>query len=179
MRRFFVRLISLLGLIWAFGLVWFIVSLPDPAPMSKTDAIVVLTGGPGRIQRGLDVLTAGQAKRMLVSGVDPVVRPKELAKLEGVSPAIFQCCVDLGKMAIDTRSNAIETAAWLTRQKARSVRLVTTDWHMRRARYELDRMLDPGVRVVEDGVVSNASFVVLFTEYHKYLFRQVGGLLGA
>jgi uncharacterized SAM-binding protein YcdF (DUF218 family) len=179
MRRFLIRLVSLAGLAWAFGLVWFIVTLQDPAPLSKTDTIVVLTGGPGRIQRGLDVLQAGQAKRMLVSGVDPVVRPKELAKLEGVSPAIFQCCVDLGKMAIDTRSNAIETAAWLTREKARSVRLVTTDWHMRRARFELDRVLDPGVSVVQDGVVSNASFVVLFTEYHKWLFRRLGGFLGA
>lgn len=178
MKRALTRLLAIAVLAWAFGLAWFVVSLPNPAPLAKTDAIVVLTGGPGRLQRGLDVLKAGHAKRLLVSGVDPSVKPRELAKLQRVPDALFECCVDLGKMAIDTRSNAIETAAWLKRQKAKSVRLVTTDWHVRRARFELERVTGDDVVITSDAVVSHASFFVLFKEYHKWLFRRLSGGLG-
>lgn len=178
MKRFLSRLFALAVLAWAFGLAWFVISLPDPAPLAKTDAIVVLTGGPGRVQRGLSVLKAGYAKRLLVSGVDPAVKPKELARVQGVPTALIECCVDLGKMAIDTRSNAIETSAWLKRQKAKSVRLVTNDWHLRRARYELERVIGDDVKIVGDGVVSHASFFMLFKEYHKWLLRRLSGGLG-
>src|SRR5690606_22838652 len=43
------RLISLLFLAWVLGFAWFALLPPMPAPPQKTDAIVVLTGGPGRI----------------------------------------------------------------------------------------------------------------------------------
>src|SRR3546814_978598 len=43
------RLISLLFLAWVLGFAWFALLPPMPAPtQQKTDAIVVLTGGPGR-----------------------------------------------------------------------------------------------------------------------------------
>ena len=53
--------------------------LPRPADDRPTDAIVVLTGGANRIERGLDLLQRGRAKRLLVSGVDRTVRPVDLA----------------------------------------------------------------------------------------------------
>ncbi|MBU0864395.1 MAG: YdcF family protein, partial [Alphaproteobacteria bacterium] len=61
------RLISLLFLAWVLGFAWFALLLPLPAPAQKTDAIVVLTGGPGRIDRALERLEAGDAKRLLIS----------------------------------------------------------------------------------------------------------------
>src|SRR3546814_2931561 len=63
------RLISLLLLAWVLGFAWFALLLPLPAAPQKTDAIVVLTGGPGRIDRGLEMLEKGDAKRLLISGV--------------------------------------------------------------------------------------------------------------
>ena len=73
------RLISLLFLAWVLGFAWFALLLPLPAGDQTTDAIVVLTGGPGRIDRGLELLEAGRAKRLLISGVAREVKPKELA----------------------------------------------------------------------------------------------------
>src|SRR3546814_10400995 len=70
----------------------------------------LLTGGAGRIGRGLDLLQAGAAKTMLISGVDRDVRPRELAVAYNVPEKLFDCCITLGHEAIDTRSNAIETA---------------------------------------------------------------------
>ena len=66
-------------LVYAFGFLGFAVSLPKPVAGEPTDAVVVLTGGPGRIARGLAVVEQGLAKEMFVSGVDPEVRPAEFA----------------------------------------------------------------------------------------------------
>ena len=172
------RLVSLVLTVWLLGWAWFVVSLPRAAGDTKTDAIVVLTGGAGRIQRGLDHLAHGHARRMLVSGVDPAVRLGELAQLQNAPANLFACCVDLGKDAVDTRSNAVEAAQWLRRRHFRSVRLVTTDWHMPRARFELKRAVGADVTVIPDAVDSAPGFVTLFAEYNKYLLRRVSALVG-
>ena len=172
------RLISLLFLAWVLGFAWFALLPPMPAPPQKTDAIVVLTGGPGRIDRALDLLEAGQAKRVLISGVAREVKPKELAAEYRRPQALFDCCIALGFEAEDTRSNATEVASWVARRNYRSIRLVTTDWHMRRARYELGRALGDKVTILPDAVRSQPSFSTLFREYHKYLAGLAGGVLG-
>ena len=172
------RTIVLLLILWALGFAAFMLSLGKPLDGRKTDAIVVLTGGPGRIDRGLAVLRAGDAKRMLVSGVDPDVRPGEFAAQYKIDRKLFANSIDLGWQAVDTRSNADETRKWVERHKYRSVRLVTSDWHMPRARLELAHQL-PGVEVIGDGVPSQPGFAMLFREYHKYLVRRIALLLGA
>src|SRR3546814_1075735 len=143
------RLISLLFLAWVLGFAWFALLPPMPAPPQKTDAIVVLTGGPGRIDRALELLEDGQAKRVLISGVAREVKPKELAAEYKRPLALFDCCVALGFDAEDTSSNATEVASWVARRGYRTVRLVTTDWHMRRAHYEIGRAVGKDVRSEE------------------------------
>lgn len=170
------RAISLAILVWAIGFLWFVVALPRPAEDARTDAVIVPTGGPGRIARGLAVLDSGQADRMLVSGVDPEVRPQEFAAEFGVSPRRMACCVTLGFAAVDTRSNAAETAKWVAQNEVRSLRLVTTDWHMRRAAGELDRMLPGHVKVIRDAVPSQPDLRTLFLEYHKLIASRIAGL---
>ncbi len=175
------RLASLLLLLWVGGFALFAVSLPRVASARRTDAVVVLTGGPGRIERGLALLAGGKAKRLLISGVDRTVRPHELARRYAGSGRAFACCVDLGREAVDTRSNAEETAAWMRRRGYRSVRLVTTDWHMPRARFELAHALEAAgapVAIVPDGVPSEPGLTALLREYDKYLLRRGAVLAG-
>lgn len=173
------RLISALLLAWLFGFAWFAIALPRPLDGEKTDAIVVLTGGEGRIQRGLAVLEQGLAPRLLVSGVDRNVRPVEFAVEYQVPATLMVCCVTLGFEATDTRSNARETARWIAVNKVQSVRLVTSDWHMRRAAYELERMQPPGLKVLRDAVPSRPSLRMLFLEYNKLLARRLAALWGS
>jgi uncharacterized SAM-binding protein YcdF (DUF218 family) len=170
------RVLSLLLLVWAFGFLWFAVTLPHPAPDARTDAVFVLTGGKGRVERGVDLLQRHQAPRLLVSGVGRSVRPAEFQQVYHVPPALMQCCVTLGFAAFDTRSNAREAARWVAANRVRSVRLVTSDWHMRRARFELDRRLPPGIAVIEDAVRSEPSLRILFLEYNKLLARWLQAL---
>lgn len=172
------RILSLLFLAYILGFAWFALLLPLPAAPAKTDAIVVLTGGPGRIDRALERLEAGDAKRLLISGVDRNVKPKELAAEYQRPEQLFDCCIALGFEAVDTRSNGSEVAAWVARRNYKSVRLITTDWHMRRARYELERAVGDRVAILPDAVRSQPSLKTLVREYHKYLLGRAGGLIG-
>ena len=171
------RALSFLLLIYVLGYALFAVLLPKAAGDQRTDAIVVLTGGAKRIERGIELLERGRAERMLVSGVERTVRPVDLARTYEANEALFDCCIDLGRESVDTRSNAEETAQWLRRNKFRTVRLVTTDWHMPRARFELARQTDD-IEVLGDAIQSNPSFTQLFTEYNKYLLRHAAILIG-
>lgn len=172
------RVFSFIILAWMLGFVWFALLLPQPAAIAQTDAVVVLTGGPNRIDRGLEILKAGKSRKMLISGVDRDVKPAELAAQYPGSDRYFTCCIDLGFQSVDTRSNALETARWATRNKVKSLRLVTHDWHMRRARFELDRALPSDITVTNDAVATQPSLNALFKEYNKYWLRAVASLAG-
>ncbi|OQW80481.1 MAG: hypothetical protein BVN32_01085 [Proteobacteria bacterium ST_bin14] len=172
------RVLGIAAIAWLLGFAWFMAFLPGPLDNRRTDAIVVPTGGPGRIDRGIALLKTGAAKRMLVTGVAPGVRPVDLAIEYRTSPQLFTCCIDLGREAVDTRSNAEETRGWVRRHGYRSVRLVTADWHLRRARLELTHALGPDIRVEGDGVAGTPRFLLLLAEYDKYLVRRVALWLG-
>jgi uncharacterized SAM-binding protein YcdF (DUF218 family) len=172
------RSLSFLLLLYALGYAAFAVLLPKPGDERTTDGIVVLTGGAGRMERGLELMVQGKAKRMLVSGVDRSVRPIELVRHHEADPALFKCCIDLGREAVDTRSNAEETTRWAKRHKLKTVRLVTTDWHMPRAGFELARQAGDAAEVYGDAVPSKPRFTTLFTEYNKYLLRRAAVLVG-
>jgi uncharacterized SAM-binding protein YcdF (DUF218 family) len=171
------RFAAFLVLLYVLGYALFAVALPEAGDDRQTDAIVVLTGGAKRLERGIDLLERGRAQRMLISGVDRAVRPSELASRYKTEQRLFDCCIDLGREAVDTRSNAEETANWLSRHKFKSVRLVTTDWHMPRARFELSRKSE-NLTVFADAIPSSPTFRTLFTEYNKYILRQAAVLVG-
>jgi uncharacterized SAM-binding protein YcdF (DUF218 family) len=174
----FRRILAVLFLVWVIGFLWFVVALPGPAGAEPADAVIVPTGGAGRIAHGLAVLDDGLAEKLLVSGVDPEVRASEFAAEFGVDEAQMQCCVTLGFAAVDTRSNATETAKWVAQNEVTSLRLVTSDWHMRRAAGELDRALPASVTVIRDAVPTEGHFTVLLLEYHKLIASRLAGFAG-
>ncbi len=173
------RFLAAVVLVYLFGFLAFAVSLPRPLAGGRSDAVIVPTGGPGRIARGLKVVENGQAKQLFVSGVDPEVKPGEFAAEFDVSRRMMDCCVTLGFLAVDTRSNAGEAAAWLAKNEYTSVRLVTTDWHMARTTAEFREVLPANVRIVQDAVKSEPGLGTLFLEYNKLLAAAVSqGLPG-
>jgi uncharacterized SAM-binding protein YcdF (DUF218 family) len=169
------RIASLLLLFYALGFVFFAFTLGKPAPATAaaTDAAVVLTGGKGRIEHAVDVIRQGKAKRLLVSGADPSVTKGDLARRIPGSSGLLKCCVDLGSESVDTRSNAEETGRWLAAHHFKSFRLITSDWHMRRARYEFRKVLKGKYEIVPDAVQTEPSFITLFSEYNKYVLRRL------
>ncbi len=166
-------------LAWMLGLILFSLTLPGPVPLSvKSDGVVVLTGGAGRFRRGLAVVEAGAARRMLVSGVGENTSRRQLAAAFGVATRRLRF-TDLGYQAVDTRSNAEETARWVAKHEYKSIRLVTSASHMRRARLELSRVLPAQVKVLSDAVPSEPKAPGLAFEYSKWLARRGALLLGA
>jgi uncharacterized SAM-binding protein YcdF (DUF218 family) len=176
--RFLSRLLSFGLLLYVLGYALFAVLLPRAAGEERTDAVVVLTGGSGRLERGFEIVERGLARRMLISGVERTVRPVELAAAYEVDPRLFECCVVLGRESFDTRSNADEVARWVERRRIRSIRLVTNDLHMPRARYELRKRVGDELIIVADAVPTNPDLSAIFIEYNKYLLGLAADLIG-
>lgn len=178
MIRWFFRILAAVVALYAIGFAIFAMTLPKPAADERTDAIVVLTGGTGRLERGFDLIQRHVAGQMLISGVERSVRPQELAAHYNVDPALFDCCILLGREAVDTRTNADEVGAWVARRRLHSIRLVTNDVHMLRARHEIGRRLPADVTVVEDAVPSHPDIWQICREYNKMLLGWAAGLIG-
>ncbi len=121
------------------GLQHFVLNLPkiSSAVGPATDGIVVITGGQQRLADGLHLLQSGAGKALLVSGVGRGVSKSILAdELDLGAPAmtLLDCCVTLEFRASDTRGNALAASQWAAKNKFRSLRLVTSNYHMPRAK---------------------------------------------
>ena len=178
------RLLALLGVVgiaWLIGLLVFVSSLPRQAsePERKTDAIVVLTGGSLRLGEGIALLRAGAAKRMFISGVPATIDLNQLMQSINDHAGELACCIELGHEAEDTPGNAREIANWVAREKLRSIRFVTSAYHMPRSLLEL-RSIAPQIEVVPHPVFSRnvrqeewwrwpGTADLLIGEYHKYI----------
>lgn len=173
-------------LVWSAGLYVFATFIPDnPVPPDeKTDAIVVLTGGAGRIGEGLSLLAAGNARKLFVSGVYRGVDVQALLKLAQRAPGDLECCISLGYAADSTRGNAAETAEWIAREGFRSIRLVTASYHMPRSLLEFRHALPGDVRIVPHPVFPagfysenwwrwRGSARLAISEYHKYILARI------
>ncbi len=168
-------------LLWLGGFLLFAAQLPrqsDERPV-PADAIVVLTGGAGRLQVGLQLLSAGKGEKMLISGVEPGITVAELQAGQGVDTDKFDCCIELGYRARDTRGNAMETAQWMARHGYRSLQLVTASYHMPRSLLLFHRAM-PAVMLVANPVFPEhvklakwwlfpGTMKLLAMEYSKYL----------
>jgi uncharacterized SAM-binding protein YcdF (DUF218 family) len=166
--------VILLGAAWLGGLGWFWLTLPQPLSASvRTDGVVALTGGEGRLAKAIDVLQRAKAQRLLISGAHKDAGPRSLARELGAPLKLFRCCVDIGHAAGDTIGNATEVAAWVDRHGFKSVRLVTSDYHMPRSLLEVRSRLE-GVTVIADPVPApDHGWRTIVAEYSKFLMRLV------
>lgn len=175
------RVALLLLLVWLGGLAWFIVAglLVTVDRATSTDAIVVLTGGRLRLEAGVALLADGRARKLFVSGVNPRVDREALLKSLGPAAEREACCIVLGRAAENTSGNARETAVWMDKEGYRSLRLVTSWYHMRRSLLEFSREMPP-IAIVADPVFPRRadpegwrdwlrSAPLAIVEYHKYL----------
>ena len=167
--------------VWLGGLFWFIGSLPRAVedPERKTDAIVVLTGGSLRLGEGLRLLREGRAPHLFVSGVPAGVDLAQLLQSIDDRAQSTPCCIVLGHVAADTPGNARESALWARKEGVRSIRLVTSAYHMPRSLVEFEAAA-PEVALVPHPVFPSAvrqdewwrfpgTSGLLIGEYHKFV----------
>jgi uncharacterized SAM-binding protein YcdF (DUF218 family) len=179
--------VSTFAVLWCVGLLFFASLMPVAVdePTARTGAIVVLTGGSGRLRQGLQLLADQRARKLFVSGVYRGIDVAELLQVSQHSPEELECCVFIGYEADDTRGNAGETAAWIRDQKLLSLRLVTATYHMPRSMLEFRRAM-PTIEIIPHPVFpetfkradwwlwpGSASLVI--SEYVKYLIASLRG----
>lgn len=166
--------------VWGAGLFTFASNIPTEVtePELRTDAIVVLTGGSGRLRAGLDLLMTKHADRLFVSGVYRGVDVDQLLKVQKQRPEDVENRISLGD-AINTRENAWETAEWMRDNKLTSLRLVTAAYHMPRSLLEFADVLDD-VKIAPHPVFPDhvkqsewwafpGTLALTVTEYNKFL----------
>ena len=169
------------AILWLVGFLVFAQKIPDRVqkPNKKTDAIVGLTGGSLRLEAGLELLAQKYAKKLFVSGVHRGVDVRQLLRIARKSPLSVECCVALGYDADNTEGNARETAAWLTKEKFQTVRLVTASYHMPRSLAEF-RSVMRDIEITPHPVFPKSfkaknwwlwpgSTGLIMEEYNKYL----------
>jgi uncharacterized SAM-binding protein YcdF (DUF218 family) len=181
MRR--LSLLLILVVVWFVGLLAFAGRIDKLTPAAEppvSDAVAVLTGASTeRITAAVRLLEEGKGKRLLVSGVNTEVSREDLLEVTGAWKPIYQCCVDLGFEAADTKGNAQEIAAWAEKHGFTQIIVVTADYHMPRSMLELRGEM-PGARLIAYPVKTDAMDAArwwrdetqirrLTLEYCKYL----------
>ena len=170
--------------LWVGGLVWFGEQevprrVEEEALFTNTDAIVVLTGGAGRLGIGIELLAQGRASKLFISGVYRGVDVAEILRVSRHDPEALECCIEVGYDATDTAGNARETARWMAAEGFQSLRLVTASYHMPRSLAEFRRAM-PDVELVPHPVFTDTvrveawwssprSVGLIASEFTKYL----------
>src|SRR6202047_3516766 len=127
----------------AIGFVGFLSQLrgAETVPDRKADGIVVLTGGSSRVSDAMELLAAGYGRRLLISGVHPSSAVGDISRSLSEHQAFLNCCVDLDRSAVNTRSNAAQTRLWVHERGFQSLIVVTSNYHMPRAIFELSHAM--------------------------------------
>ncbi|MBU2531308.1 MAG: YdcF family protein [Alphaproteobacteria bacterium] len=171
--------LSAAALLFGFILFASIATHPPEDPSTRAEAIVALTGGTQRIRAAGDLLEKHRAGRLLISGVNRMVKQSDLQRMLDINSDLFACCVDIDYAAQNTRGNAIQTRKWASEHEFESLIVVTSSYHMPRSLAELGHML-PAVNLVAHPVVPDRfrdtpwwldykSVVLLGSEYLKFL----------
>ncbi|MFP4097744.1 MAG: YdcF family protein [Alphaproteobacteria bacterium] len=183
-KKTFVYLLLLILITWISGygaFLFYIETLEPKDPEEKTDAIIVLTGGTQRINKGLELYANKMAPKLFISGVHNLVTDSEIRKMWQNDLPLPKCCITLGHDATTTTGNAQEVKKWITDNKIKSIRLVTSSYHMPRAKIEFTHalhtynakiILHPVKQKEDDNKINTLKQLKLvFGEYNKTLFR--------
>ena len=146
----------------------------------KADAIVVLAGGKGRVEEGVRLFRERKGDWLFLIGVDPTVRKSDLYHPQSGDPSPDG--VVLEKSSRNTLENAIFGRDVIMKRDVRSILLITSRYHMKRASILLRNALPRDVAIYPYPVDSKnlkeawwnhgGSFHLLFSEFYKYcMFR--------
>jgi uncharacterized SAM-binding protein YcdF (DUF218 family) len=170
--------------LWLGGFGIFIYQIPHEVndKTTSTDGIVVLTGRKGRVQLGFQLIQQGLGKKLFITGVHPTVKMPLLLSRQKVEGELrSDIPAQLGYKAQNTYGNAKETAQWIAEQNIYSIRLVTTNYHIRRSLFHFKRYLPASTLIIPHPIEEELkwdlkTFSLLWSEYHKLLRDYVKSL---
>ena len=142
-----------LALAWSFASFLDRIAAAETPLNRHAEGAVALTGGADRISDAVELLAAGRADRLLITGVNPLTTRGEIVKQTPAARELIDCCIALGYEAANTVGNAAETERWVRANHIRSLIVVTSNYHMPRALAEIGSAL-PDVELLAYPVVS-------------------------
>lgn len=97
------------------------------------DCAVVVTGGPGRVREGFDLLIRRSVQKLIISGVHPQAELRDIFPLWPFHPDLKEADVILEKTSQTTWGNAQQSLALVEALGCRDIVLITSRLHMYRA----------------------------------------------
>ncbi len=172
-RRILAVMVGLL-VVYAAGFAAFLALLPEPqVALPDVDGLAIFTGGSNRVATGLQLVKDGFDGPVLISGVHPDVKMRELMVMVPLSPA-QQGRLTLDTLAETTNDNVVNTLMWADTHGVKRIGVVTSTYHALRCEIlfwwygALERVwLIPVQPAVGGGPLGGA--VPLLREYHKLL----------
>ena len=103
------------------------------AKTPSADCAVVLTGGPGRVREGFDLLVNQNVKKLIISGVFSNARLREIMPVWPFYGNLSENDVVLDRRSETTYGNAQQSLPIVEALKCRDILLVTSRLHMYRS----------------------------------------------
>lgn len=143
---------------------------------SHADAIIVLTGGKGRVDEGLRMLRSGVAGTLVLSGVHEDAGMDAIFA-GGVELQLRQRII-LEKASKNTYENAVETRRLVIDRRFKSIVLLTSWYHLKRAEYIFRTVMPDDIVIIaravappepeETALWNFKTMAILASEFIKY-----------
>lgn len=142
----------------------------------SADCAVVLTGGSGRVREGFDLLAQNRVKKLIISGVYPAARLREIFPEWPYYGPISEDDVILDRRSNTTFGNAQQTLPLVEALKCESMILVTSRVHMYRSFKIFRKVYGPDMPIYRRAIVSgeyDPNWLDISLEATKSIFYSV------
>lgn len=135
------------------------------------DCAVVLTGSPGRLREGFDLLAQRSIRKLIISGVHPQAKLREIFPQWPYYGDLKEEDVILEKRSQTTYGNAQQTLPILEALKCKDMILITSELHAYRAYRTFRAVIPSEIPIIERRTPSTSvQFDDLAIESFKSLF---------
>lgn len=118
------------------------------------DCAVVLTGGAGRVREGFDLLANQNIKKLIISGVNPNSRLREIMPAWSFYGNLREDDVVLERHSQTTYGNAQQSLSIVEALRCRDIILVTSRLHMHRSFKTFRGTYPENIAIIKHAIVS-------------------------
>lgn len=162
-------------------------AMPDKA-FDEVDLLVVLTGGSGRIDEGVKLLSSGKGELLFISGGGEKIDIDHVLKENEINPLLKESII-FENLSKSTYENALMTKEIVKSYQIKSIALITSAYHIKRASYTFRRILPEDVKIypyrvktslfkIDRWYKDSKSRKIIFSEFYKYHWYRLRFLFG-
>lgn len=139
----------------------------------QADCGVVLTGGPGRIREGFDLLSQKAIKKLIVSGVNSTSSLTEIFPLWVFYPELKEEDIFLERRSETTFGNAQQSLPLVEALNCRDIILITSHLHMYRSYQTFRSIFPPSVEILKHSLPTARRYRLEMGETYSEAFKSL------